>query len=165
MSEQFVGEIRLFGFPFPPRSWALCQGQTLPISQNQALFSLLGTFYGGDGRTTFGLPDLRGRAPVGANPAGSNPGGMGGAESVTLTQAQLPPHNHLVKATTNTAAGNLPSGNLLAVSNFYGAGSGLTPLAGGTLGDQGGSQPVPTIQPSLVLNFCIALQGLYPSRG
>jgi microcystin-dependent protein len=171
MSEPFVGEIRMFGFGFAPQGWAPCNGQLLPINQNQALFSLLGTTYGGDGETTFALPDMRSRVPAGQ---GQGPGlssyaegQAGGAETVTLAAAQMPGHTHPVKASSSPAGSGQPEGRALArsASHIYTA----TPDAGtvmnaGMLGDAGGSQPHDNIQPYLALNFCIALFGIYPSR-
>lgn len=165
MSDPFVGEIRVFGFNFPPRGWALCDGQLLPISQNQALFSLLGTTYGGDGRTTFALPDLRGRAAQHVAP--SIPQGQAaGTETVSLTVNQIPAHTHAVNC--SSAAGNQasPAGGFWAQDNqpykIYSSSSDSA-LAAGAVAPVGG-QPHPNLQPYLCVNFCIALQGIYPSR-
>jgi microcystin-dependent protein len=173
MSEAFLGEIRIFGFNFAPYGWATCDGQILPLSQNTALFSLLGTQYGGDGRSTFALPDLRGRVPVaqGQGPGLSNYaiGGTGGVESVTLTTSELPPHTH--QAMGSTADGNQydPSGAVWAQdtaggSQPYGSAVPNVLLAQTAIGITGGSQPHANLQPYLVANFCIAMVGIFPSR-
>ena len=171
MSEPFVGEIRMFGFNFAPQGWALCNGQLLPISQNTALFSLLGTTYGGDGRTTFALPDMRSRVPVcqGQGPGLSSyaEGQAGGAETVTLAAAQMPGHTHPVKASSSAAASDQPEGRALArsASHIYTAKpDASTVMNTDMLGDAGGSQPHDNIQPYLAVNFCIALNGIFPSR-
>lgn len=171
MAEPFLGCISIFGFNFAPRGWAQCSGQLLPINQNQSLFSLLGTTYGGDGRTTFALPDMRGRAPMHAgNGTGLTPRTLGnalGAESVTLTEAQIPPHNHSANpsdtdATLPTPQSNLPAPTVAAF-NVYGDAANLTPGAAGQIGQSGGGAHN-NMQPYLALNFCIALQGLFPPR-
>ena len=178
MSEPFLAEVRLFGFNFPPRNWAFCDGQILPINQNQSLYSLLGTTYGGDGRTSFGLPDLRGRAPVhsgGSAGSGltSRPlGNKSGWETETLTAAQIPSHTHTStarKASTDTATATTPTGNLPATVspgfNVYGdAASSPTPGGVVQVESVGGGQSHNNMQPYLVVTFCIALQGLFPSR-
>ena len=171
MSEPFVGEIRMFGFNFAPQGWAQCNGQLLPISQNTALFSLLGTTYGGDGRTTFALPDMRSRVPVcqGQGPGHSSyaEGQAGGAETVTLAAAQMPGHTHPVKASSSAAASDQPEGRALArsASHIYTAKpDASTVMNADMLGDAGGSQPHDNIQPYLAVNFCIALSGIFPSR-
>ncbi len=171
MSEPFVGEIRMFGFGFAPQGWALCNGQLLPINQNQALFSLLGTTYGGDGRTTFALPDMRSRVPVcqGQGPGLSSyaEGQAGGAETMTLAATQMPRHTHPVKASSSTADSDQPEGRTLArsASHIYTAKPDTsTVMNTDTLGDTGGSQPHDNIQPYLAVNFCIALTGIFPSR-
>jgi microcystin-dependent protein len=176
MAEPFLGEIRVFSFNFPPRGWSLCQGQTLPIAQNQALFSLLGTSYGGDGRITFQLPNLQGRTPVNSTNPG-NLGGVGlqyGVETVTLSAGQLPAHGHTLLASTTAASTNAPlSSATPPVPNALGAASiyvpnvppvSLVPMNVACLGSTGGAQPHNNMQPSLVLNYCIALSGIYPSR-
>lgn len=171
MSEPFVGEIRLFAGGFAPQGWALCQGQLLPVSQNDALFSLLGTMYGGDGRSTFGLPDLRGRVPV---HAGQGPqlsprsvGQQGGKERVALSQANLPSHTHAPTAADDTVVTTDPSGRVLGhpTTNTYRSpfAAPNVAMAPGSIGVAGNSVPHNNIAPSLVLNFIIALVGIYPS--
>ena len=165
MSEPFIGQISVVAFNFAPRGWALCNGQLLSISTNQALFSLLGTTYGGNGQTTFALPDLRGRAAMNASSA--NPlGSVGGTETVTLAPAQMPTHSHNVNATTAAHSLGNPTGNLWAAStaNQYAASPDATTLSPAALGSAGGGQPHSNMQPSTVLNFVIALQGIFPSR-
>ncbi len=165
MSDPFLGELRLFPYTFSPQGWAACDGQLLPISQNTALFSLLGTTYGGNGVTTFALPDLRGRVPVhqGQGPGLSDRtlGEQDGAEATTLTTAQLPAHTHLPAVSSAEASTNRPAGAVPARGGEYaptpdGSGAPSSPT--------GGSQPVPLLQPYLVLRWCIALNGIYPSR-
>ena len=164
MSEPFLGEIKVVSFNFAPKGWALCNGQTLPINQNQALFSLLGTTYGGDGITTFKLPNLQARMPVHQS---SNYviGSLGGQSSHTLLLQEMPLHNHGAVGVSTTAASDETSGNSWAASqqNPYATSSNTT-LAPGTLGQSGGSQPHNNMAPYLVLNFIIALQGIFPSR-
>ncbi|HEX5056964.1 MAG TPA: tail fiber protein [Gammaproteobacteria bacterium] len=177
MADPFIGEIRLLSFSYPPKNWAPCSGQLLSIAQNQALFSLLGTTFGGDGITTFGLPDLRGRVP--RHPDNSNPqGAKAGVENVTLNATQVPPHTHQVMVSSKTngsqdeyenaviGLGLLASANPQVPANVYapanaGATQALTP---GTVSSVGGNQPHTNLQPSLVTNFCISLAGIYPSR-
>jgi microcystin-dependent protein len=171
-AEPFLGQIAIVPYNFAPIGWAFCQGQLLSIAQNTALFSLLGTTYGGDGRSTFGLPDLRGRVPVGQ---GQGPGlsvielgQVGGAESVTLTVAQLPAHSHPLMASTLEAAVVSPTGSVLgskARVPLYSGASDLTTMAPASIGETGGNQPVPVRDPYLGLNYIIALQGIFPSRG
>lgn len=168
MSEPFLGQIQPFGFNFPPRGWATCDGQILPISQNTALFALLGTTYGGDGRTTFALPDLRGRTALhfGSGP-GLSPRLMGersGSESVTLVPGELPPHNHALNAVAEAENENKPQGNLLAAASIYHAPPPDTTLAASAIGLTGEGLPHPNMQPYLVINWCIALVGIFPSR-
>ncbi|MDQ1357508.1 MAG: hypothetical protein QOE07_1185 [Acidimicrobiaceae bacterium] len=170
MSEPFLGEIRTFGFNFAPRGWAFCAGQLLAISQNTALFSLLGTTYGGNGQTTFALPDLRGRVgiSVGQGPGLENYdlGEVNGAESVTLTPGQMPTHAHNVVANGGAASATRPGGAVpaqTAASSYAPAPDG-TNMNPGMIANAGGSQPFDNRQPFLVLNFCIALQGIFPSR-
>lgn len=164
MSEPFLGEIRLFGFNFAPRGWAMCDGQILPINQNQSLYSILGTTYGGDGRTTFALPDLRGRLPMHATTSFPQ-GSKGGAEQHVLSVAEMPAHAHAVRLGTNAASQSAPQGYLAqhtGEGHAFAAPAHLTEMAP-TL-SQGGSQPHENRQPYGVVNFCIALQGLFPSR-
>ena len=178
MSDPFIGEIRMFAGNFAPRSWALCDGQLLAVSQNDALFSLLGTIYGGDGRTTFALPELRGRVPVhmGSGP-GLSPrqlGQKGGAETVTLSVSQIPSHNHdgalqgvETDATSADATGRMFAKSVGGSAYHTGTGRGEGPvaMAAGALAQTGGSQPHSNLAPTLCLNFIIALFGIYPSRG
>jgi microcystin-dependent protein len=172
MSEPFLAEVRVFGFNFPPRGWATCDGQILPISTNTALFSLLGTTYGGDGRTTFALPDLRGRAALHVGDSetpGSVSHGLGsrsGEEGHTLTTSEMPGHDHSVAANTAAATSDEPQGNFPARPGFdaYGSPSALGSLASETVGNTGSGSSHENMQPWLAMNFCIALQGLFPSR-
>jgi len=174
MSEPFLAEIRIVGFNFPPRGWAFCDGQILPINQNQSLYSLLGTTYGGDGRTSFALPDLRGRTPLhfGASNGVNHPQGQkDGEETHALSVAEMPSHTHGARATTNAAASTDATGNLLAPTGGgrfsitpYGDLSAPQALSSNTVGNNSGGQGHPNMQPYLALNFCIALQGLFPSR-
>jgi microcystin-dependent protein len=165
MAEPFLSEIRIMSFGFPPKGWALCDGQLLPINQNQPLFALLGTTYGGDGRVNFALPDLRSRVPihVGTHVLGER----GGEQSHTLTISEIPQHVHTANATSKDGDNAVPTNNLLAraaPANPYIAPTNLGALHAGTLGNVGGSQPHLNMQPFLVLNFCIALQGIFPSQ-
>lgn len=171
MAEPFIADIKIVGFNFAPRGWAHCDGQILPISQNQALFALLGTTFGGDGRTSFALPDMRGRAPIHQGNGGgltSRPwGSRGGEDRVALTTAQMPPHTHQVNASSDSATVTTPGGNLPATVvpgfNVYGA----TANADGEatqVTETGGDQGHNNMQPYLALNFIIALNGLFPSR-
>jgi microcystin-dependent protein len=172
MSEVYVGEIKMFAGTFAPRGYALCDGQLLAISQNEALFSLLGTIYGGDGRTTFGLPDLRGRLPVheGQGPGLSERrlGSNGGSETVTLTANQSPSHTHAAQNVTNSAgSGANPVGNVPAVApvNAYSASTPNTDLGPAVnSAASGGSQSHNNLMPAQCVNFIIALFGIYPSR-
>ena len=187
MSDPFVGEIRIFTWDWNPKGWALCNGALLPIQQNVALYSLLGTQYGGNGTTTFGLPDLRGRVPIGIGPAvgGSTyvQGAAGGTENVTLTADTMPTHNHLVTGSTTNANANVPqtysvygaavTGNPAVATNYYCppiVSSSLVPLQPSTqsvasnLSLVGGSAAHPNMQPSLVINYCIATSGIFPAR-
>ncbi len=171
MSEPFVGEIRMFAGNFAPRGWAFCDGQLLAISQNDALFSLLGTIYGGDGRTTFGLPDLRGRIPLhqGSGP-GLSPrqlGSKGGSENVTLTTNQLASHTHDWNGNTAAATDAGPQGKVLATPSgvrFFEPDTQDSSLASSTIAATGGSQPHTNLMPTLCIHFIIALVGIYPSR-
>ena len=163
MSEPFLGEVRIYGFDFAPRSWATCDGQLLPINQNQALFSLLGTTYGGDGQTTFALPDLRGRSPMHEG-AGHTLGQKWGEENHTLTAAEMPTHTHTARGSSNAGNSPVPTNNLLgAANNVYRGPDNLTALHSGTVANTGGNQAHGNMQPYLTLNFCIALQGVFPS--
>ena len=151
-------------FVFPPKGWALCNGQLLPINQNQALFSLLGTTYGGDGRVNFGLPDLRGRAPIHVG-SGHTLGERGGEQSHTLSIAEIPTHTHVAQANSQNANSANPTGNVLAATNnLYTAPTGLTSLSPSTVTNVGGSQAHLNMQPYLTVSFCIALQGIFPSQ-
>lgn len=174
MADPFVGEIRMFAGNFAPRGWAFCDGQLLAVSQNDALFSLFGTIYGGDGRTTFGLPDLRGRIPVhqGTGP-GLSPRPLGqktGTEKVTLTLNQFPSHSHMVQASNNAATSTTLNGRVLARGvepndTFYVAPGGTqNPLINGMVANTGGSRSHTNMMPSLAVNFIVALVGVYPSR-
>jgi len=171
MSEPFVGEIRMFAGNFAPRGWAFCDGQLLAVSQNDALFSLLGTIYGGDGRTTFGLPDMRGRLPI---HAGHGPGlserrlgSKAGAEKVTLTVNQLPSHTHAVRATTAGSTDNNPQDKMTGESpsiDLYFEGDQTENMASSSITSVGGSRSHTNLMPFLCINFIIALVGIYPSR-
>lgn len=168
MSEPFLAEIRIFAGNFAPRGWAFCNGQLLPIAQNTAVFSLLGTTYGGNGQTTFALPDLRGRVPVhpGQGPGLSvfDLGQVGGAESTTLTVNQMPAHSHVAGATQVASTASRPSGNVPAAGGAYGTPPDGSALNSAFIRNTGGNQPFDTHQPYLGLNFIIALQGIFPSR-
>lgn len=171
MSTQYIGEIRMFGGNFAPAGWAFCDGSLLPISENDALFALIGTTYGGDGQTTFGVPDLRGRLPVvqGTGPDGTTyvMGQMGGTETVTLTQGQLPAHAHPLMASPGPASETSPAGHVLARSTSVRAYTEREPIvAMGSLFDQhtGGGQPHENMQPYLPVSFIIALFGVFPSQ-
>jgi microcystin-dependent protein len=162
MAEPFLSEIRIMSFSFPPKGWALCNGQLLPINQNQALFALLGTTYGGNGQTNFALPDLRGRVSMHVGD-GHVLGERAGAESVTINIQQLPAHNHVVKV-FNDNANAVPAGNFFAAAaTAYHPAPPNTTLAPNSITNTGGSQPHTNQQPFLVLSFCIALQGIFPS--
>lgn len=165
MAEPFLSEIRIFSFNFPPKGWAQCNGQLLPINQNQALYSLLGTTYGGDGRVNFGLPDLRGRVPIHVD--NNHPLGQKGGEAAhTITAPEMPQHTHPLQSTNTQAASPNVNGNVLAKANtnIYGAAANLGQMRTGTVSNVGGGQAHENRQPFLVLNVCIALQGLFPSR-
>ena len=166
MSTPFLGEIKIIAWNFAPKSWALCNGQQLPINQNQALFSLLGTMYGGNGQTTFALPDFRGKLPVHVG-AGFTQGQTGGQYAHTITQSEMPQHIHFMNVTnTDGTTPNPGTGVILskAVANSYGPATGLVAMNPASVGNTGGSQPHENKQPYLVLNFIIALQGIFPSR-
>jgi len=160
--EPFLGELRLMSFNYAPRGWAMCNGQFMQINQNQALFALLGTMYGGNGQTTFALPDLRGRAALHIG-AGFTQGQAAGAEAVTINLQTLPTHNHFVHATSANGNASDP-GTLAQFSNGYSGPANLTTLQPATVDSVGGSQPHENRQPYLVLNWCIALIGIFPSQ-
>jgi len=166
MAEPFLSEIRIMSFVFAPRGWALCNGQLLPINQNQALFSLLGTTYGGDGRVNFGLPNLQGRAPIHMG-SGHTLGERGGEQAHTLSISELPQHTHIVGGTTANGQ-NVPSNSTVLARSVpqsaYGAAQGLAAMDPRMVGNVGGSQAHLNMQPFLILNFCIALQGIFPSQ-
>ncbi len=164
MSEPFLAEVRIVGFNFAPRGWAFCDGQILPINQNQSLYSLLGTTYGGDGRTTFALPDLRGRCPIHVGP-GHTLGQKSGEETHTLSAGEMPQHTHTAEANSADATAATPNNNVLArqAGRIYDSGN-LTGLHSGTITNTGGGQAHDNMMPYLALNFAIALQGLFPSR-
>ena len=170
--DPFIGQIVMFGGSFAPRAWALCDGQLLAIAQNNALFSILGTTYGGDGRTTFGLPDLRGRVPIhagnGAGLSNYRLGQKGGAENVTLTEAQLPPHQHTINAVAGTGNTSDPTAAHFANTgdwdNEYSTAPVTVTMNPGAVASAGSGQQHPNVQPYQVINFIIALQGTYPSR-
>ena len=173
MADPFVAEIRIFPFNFAPKGWAWCDGQLLPISQNTALFSLLGTTYGGDGKSNFALPDLQGRAPMhpGQGPGLSphNLGDTGGTETVTLLESQIPSHNHAVASLGAPANRTSPIGNSFARTSSGSvyippAGAPLVSMSAQALPPAGGSQPHNNLQPYLTFFFCIALQGVFPPR-
>ncbi|PPU76669.1 MULTISPECIES: phage tail protein [Xanthomonas] len=180
MSEYFIGQVMLTGFAFAPKFFAQCNGQLLPVNQNQALFSLLSTRFGGDGRTTFALPDLRGRTPVGYGPSVDpiwqpSPVPMAqaaGAETVTLAPDNLPPHVHLMECASAAGNNRAPGGRVFAanvstaaaVTSLYAAPGALVPLTQATVATAGGNQAHPNLQPYTALNFCIALSGIFPSR-
>ena len=168
MSTPYLAEIRLTSFAFAPRGWALCNGQLLPINQNQALFALLGTQYGGDGRVTFALPNLQGRAPMhfsGVHPIGQS----AGEESHTLTAAEMPSHVHALRASGKAAASTSPAGGVLAAparggTPAYASAASLVALNPAAVATSGGGQPHENRPPWLAVNFIIALQGIFPSR-
>lgn len=164
MAEPFLSEIRIMSFVFAPKGWALCNGQLLPINQNQALFSLLGTTFGGDGRVNFALPDLRGRTPIHVG-SGHTLGERGGQQAHTLSIAELPTHTHVVNASAANGTTNVASGNVFAKSlqSAYGAPSSQVAMAPEKSTNVGGSQAHLNMQPFLTLSFCIALQGIFPS--
>jgi microcystin-dependent protein len=169
MSEPFLSEIKIVSFNYPPKGWALCNGQLLPINQNQPLFALLGTQYGGNGQTNFALPNMRGRVPIHVG-SGHTLGEAAGSTSVTVNIQQLPTHQHIVQATTTQADANSNTpapARVLAQSNFslaWGAASDLQTFDPTSISSVGGSQPHNNMMPYLVLNFIIALQGIFPSQ-
>src|SRR6185295_4542002 len=164
MADPFLSEIRIFSFGFAPKGWALCNGQLLPINQNQALFSLLGTTFGGDGRVNFALPDLRARVPIHVGD-GHTLGEKGGEQSHTLSLSELAAHTHTVAANSTATGGNAsPNGNFLGgANNAYHTSTSLTPFNAGTVTSVGGSQAHSNTQPFLAWTFGIALQGIFPS--
>lgn len=172
--DPYVGEIRMFAGNFAPQGWAKCEGQLLSIAQNTALFSLLGTTYGGDGQTTFGLPDLRGRVPIGpGNGPGLQPVTLGqksGTNTNTITVANMPQHNHTINAVAadgnqSTPQGNLPAGTKFLDPEYSDASSGYIQMNSNMVNDAGSGQPVNNMQPSQSVTFIIALYGIYPSQG
>ena len=169
MAEPFLSEIRIMSFDFAPKGWALCNGQLLPINQNQGLFSLLGTTFGGDGRVNFALPDLRARTPIHVG-SGHTLGERGGEPAHTLSIAELPTHTHVASGTSTIADQPTPGGNLLGqvdetafTTKVYGPATSLVALAPNSIANTGGSQAHLNLQPFLTLSFCIALQGIFPS--
>jgi microcystin-dependent protein len=169
--DPFVAEIRIFPFNFAPKGWAFCDGQILPLSQNTALFSLLGTTYGGDGKSNFALPNMQGNAPMhpGQGPGLSlhDLGETGGSDTVSLLESEIPSHSHAWTASAADAQTGSPVGQLFASGvgiGMYATPGGLTPLSDNALAPAGGDQPHNNMQPYLTLNFCIALQGVYPPR-
>lgn len=174
MADPFVAEIRIFSFNFAPNGWAFCNGQLLPISQNTALFSLVGTFYGGDGKSTFGLPNLQGSAPLaqGQGPGLSQRflGESSGSDTITLLSAEMPIHPHTMMGSSDVADNSVPTNAMVAKplgrgNNLYKAATTpLVPLNQFALGQTGGNQPHNNLMPYLTLNFCIALQGIFPPR-
>jgi microcystin-dependent protein len=166
MAQPYIGEVRVFSFGFAPKGYAMCNGQLLPINQNQALFALLGTFYGGNGINNFALPDLRGRAPFHFGGAFVQ-GQVGGEEAHTLTVAEIPAHSHLLAATTNAPNVGSPSGNSWAqpaTVDAYSPGPTDSAMGGTAIAGAGAGQPHNNLSPYLVVNFCIALVGVFPSR-
>jgi microcystin-dependent protein len=165
MAEPFLSEIRIMSFNFPPKGWAFCNGQTLPINQNQPLFALLGTTYGGNGQTTFALPNLQGNVPLHMG-SGFTLGQKGGEQAHTLSISEMPQHIHAMTGTSTVGDSAVPANKLLASSPalVYDPPANFTTLQPGTIGNTGGSQAHLNMQPYLVLNFCIALQGIFPSQ-
>jgi microcystin-dependent protein len=165
MSNPYVGEIRLFAGNFAPQGWAFCSGQLLAISQNDVLFQLIGTTYGGDGQQTFALPDLRGRVPVHQG-SGFVIGQMAGSETITLTQNQIPGHTHVPRANTAAASVTAPGGAVLAATsvNSYGPGPATVDMAAQAIAPAGGSQPHENMAPTLALSYIISLFGIFPSQ-
>jgi microcystin-dependent protein len=170
MAEPFLSEIRIMSFGFAPKGWAFCDGQLLPINQNQALFSLLGTTYGGDGRVNFALPDLRGRVPIHTG-SGHTLGERAGEQAHTLSLAELPLHLHVANGTGTLGTVNVPTNNLLGgvdvtafTTNMYAPSNNLVAMAPNSVANAGGSQAHLNMQPFMALSFCIALQGIFPSQ-
>lgn len=165
MAEPFLSEIRIMSFVFAPKGWALCNGQLLPINQNQALFSLLGTTFGGDGRVNFALPDLRGRTPIHVG-SGHTLGERGGEQAHTLSIAELPEHTHVLNGTSSSGTQLIAAGNLLAATPnqlYHVPDASLAAMSPSSIANTGGSQAHLNMQPFLTLSFCIALQGIFPS--
>ena len=165
MAEPFLSEIRIMSFDFAPKGWALCNGQLLPINQNQALFSLLGTTFGGDGRVNFALPDLRGEVPIHVG-NGHTLGETGGEQAHTLSVSELPTHTHVLNGTSSAGTAPIPTGDLLAKTpNFlyHSPDNNLVAMSPDSVTNVGGSQAHINMQPFLTLTFCIALQGIFPS--
>lgn len=163
MAEPFLSEIRIMSFVFPPKGWALCNGQLLPINQNQGLFSLLGTTFGGDGRVNFALPDLRGRVPIHVG-SGHTLGERGGEQAHTLSIGELPTHTHVLSGSPTNANTPIAVNNVLAAANnVYATATNLTALGSSSVANVGGSQAHLNMEPFLTLSFCIALQGIFPS--
>lgn len=165
MAEPFLSEIRIMSFEFAPKGWALCNGQLLPINQNQALFSLLGTTFGGDGRVNFALPDLRGRSPIHVG-SGHTLGERGGEQAHTLSIAEIPTHTHVLNSSSGTANAAAPTVNFLGKEtqeDIYRAAENLGAMGPSSITNTGGSQAHLNMQPFLTLSFCIALQGIFPS--
>lgn len=164
MAEPFLGEIRLMSYNFPPKGWAFCNGQLLPINQNQGLFSLLGTTFGGDGRVNFALPDLRERTPIHSG-SGHTLGERGGEQTHTLSISEIPTHTHSLQASSQQGNAAVPTGAVLAspLNQAYGQPAATTTLAAGSVANAGGNQAHENRQPFLALSFCIALQGIFPS--
>jgi microcystin-dependent protein len=173
MADPFVAEIRIFPFNFAPKGWAWCNGQLMPISQNTALFSLLGTTYGGDGKSNFALPNLQGSAPMhpgqGSGLSLHDLGETGGSDTVTLLESELPAHTHVLRASADPANAQSPSSEVTLARSTGGSAynpsaAGVTPMSGVALTPAGGDQPHNNLQPYLTMNFCIALQGVFPPR-
>jgi microcystin-dependent protein len=167
MSEPFLGEIKIISWNYPPKGWAFCNGQFLPINQNQPLFALLGTMYGGNGQTTFALPDFRGKIPMHVANNAHTQGETAGQYAHTLTMQEMPMHTHFLQATNNVGTSPNPDSTVIlskSVANSYGPATNLVAMNPAIVGNVGGSQPHQNSQPYLVLNFIIALQGIFPSR-
>lgn len=165
MGSPYVGEVRMFGGSFPPANWMFCDGTIIAIAENETLFNLIGTTYGGDGQSTFAVPDLRGRLPVHQGP-GFVMGQLAGSETVTLTSGQMPSHTHPIVVSTNPTTTTNPAGNVIATpataTPFF-ANAANTPLLAASINQQGGNQPHTNMQPYLCINFIISLSGIYPS--